>query len=46
MRDAITWAQEQLPEGGRYALYACYRREDGRLTAIWLAGEEPTRSDF
>jgi hypothetical protein len=45
VHQAIAWAQENLPEGGRYTMYVCYRREDGRLTAIRIAGEEPTRID-
>ncbi len=43
--EAIAWARERTSEEDRYALYVCYRREDGRLTAVWVAGEEPTRMD-
>ncbi|WP_461153459.1 hypothetical protein [Saccharopolyspora tripterygii] len=45
VHDAIAWAQDNVPEDGRYVLQACHRREDGRLAAIVLAGREPTRPD-
>jgi hypothetical protein len=45
VHEAIAWAQDNLAEGGQYTLYVCYRREDGRLTAVRIAGTEPTRVD-
>lgn len=45
VHQAIAWAQDNLAEAGQYTLYVCYRREGGDLTAIRIAGKDPTQID-
>lgn len=46
VHEAIAWAEEQLQgEHDRYTLYVCYRRLDGVLATIKIAGKDPTHPD-